>query len=310
MTGNLILDFPVLKEGGDDFSTAVSYAVEAYRTGQKLEVTHTLQGQSFIRELIEGGAAKFSLMLLYRDSAERENHWCDATTLADTEATATQNIDIKFSYAPEIIPSIVILQDKDIAVGPASGLTDFWAHGASFRIPAHSRIALAEKLRFTSGDVADLLKIVHDRSLEIGEMKVIVRESAGEEETPVSLRCGDGVYDELKKADYQSISRRLGFDETQKATRAHLKDASEAVRHAIVTQALTAIYAHMQSVHIQHQQAGEEDYAPSGVLLAHLEQMQSIGLDWGDDDFNPSLAATKMLPYAVKALTGGDDDDN
>lgn len=288
MPDNLILDFPVLKNDGGDFSTAISYAVEAYRAGTQLKITHALQGQSFIRQLLEKGAAKFSVLLLYRDSAERHNPPCDAATLDDNQATATQTIPIEFSYAPEITPCIVVLQDKHIVVDAASGLTDFWVHGDVFDIPAHSRIALAPKLKFTSGDVAHLLQVTHDEALELGEMKVVVRESAGEGEAPVSLRCGKGIFDELHKI-----------------TQAPPRNASESMRSAIITQALTATYAYMQ-----HLQIKDPEYAASGVLLAHLEEMQKRGIDWRDVDFNPSLAATKMQPYAVTVLNGEHDDDD
>jgi len=289
MPDNLMLDFPVLKNDGGDFSTAVSYAVEAERAGSQLQIAHALQGRSFIRQLLEDGAAKFSVLLLYRGSAERYNHPCDAgaIVLEDNQAIAEQRIPIKFSYAPEITPCIVVLQDKRIVVDAASGLTDFWAHGEVFDMPAHSRIALAPKLKFTSGKVAHLFKVSHDETLEFGEMAVVVRESASEGEAPVSLSCGKGVFDELHKI-----------------TQAPARDPSESMRSAIITQALTATYAYMQ-----HLQSADSEHVASGVLLAHLEEMQRLGIDWGDDNFNPSLAATKMQPYAVTVLNGEHDDD-
>ncbi len=285
MPDNLVLDFPVLKNDGGDFSSAVSYTVEAQRTGKNLEITHTLEGQSFIRRLLEKGAAKFSVLLLYRDSAERHNFPCDGGVFEDNQATAKRTIPIEFSYAPEIMPCIVVLHDEHIVVDAASGLTDFWAPGEDFNIPAHSRIALAPRLKFTSGDVAHLMQVIHDETLNSGEMKVDVRESAGEGEASVSLYCEKGVFDELHKI-----------------TTAPPRDASESMRSAIITQALTATYAYMQSL-------GSE-YDASGVLLAHLEEMNARGIDWRDEDFNPSLAATKMHPYAVTVLNGEHDDDD
>jgi len=291
MPDNLILDFPILKNGGGDFSTAVSYAVEADRDrhGTQLKITHALHGRSYIRQLLEIGAAKFSVLLLYRDSAERHHHLCDGIALDDNQATATQIIPIAFSYAPEIKPCIVVLQNEHIVVEATSGLTDFWAHGDVFDIPAHSRIALAPKLKFTSGDVEKLMKVVHDEELDSGEMAVVVRESAAEGEVPVSLRCGKDVFDELRK-----IKRAI--------TQVIPRNASDSMRSAIITQALTATYAYMQSK--------GPDFEVSGVLLAHLEELQSRGIDWRNENFNPSLAATKMQPYVVTVLNGEHDDDN
>ena len=233
MSDNLILDYPLLKKGGGDFSTEVSYSVEAHRTGPQLHITHALQGKSFIRKMLENDAAKFSALLLYRGSAERYNHMCDAMDLDDSQATATQTISIDgFSYAPEIMPCIVALKDEKITVDNASGLSDFWAHGETFVIPAHSRIALSPKLKFTSGDVAKLMKVIHDKKLGFGEMKVIVHLSADEGEAAVLLHCGRGVFDQLHKINQAPPS-----------------NPAESMRSAIITQALTATYAHMQNLH-------------------------------------------------------------
>ncbi len=282
----LILDFPVLREGGGDFAEGVSYEVEASQMDRKLKIRHILKGQSFISQLVKSDDAKFSVLLLYRDSAERQHHLYDADIeLKDKEIIATQIIPIKFSYVPEIAPSIVILGDKKIVADAASGLTDFWEQGECFHIPKYSRIALGQKLKFTAGDLSKLMKVISDEKLGDGEMKVEVNENVGEGETPVSLYCGQGVYDELNKI-----------------TLAEPSNSVQSMRSAIITQALCAIYAYMQNLN--------NDHEASGVLAMHLDMLQEkTDLNWRDDNFSPSLAATKMQPYAIKALSDEADYD-
>ncbi len=282
MPDNLILDFPVLRQGGGDFVEEVSYEVEADRLAGKITVTHRIKGQSFIRQLIEDGNAKFSVLLLYRDSSERQSYLCnegDIVTKDETnEMVATQIINMDFSYAPEVTPSIIILESKKITVDDSSGLTDFWEKGDYFDIPKYSRIALGLKLKFTSGDISKLMKVEFAKELGCGEMEVRVNENAGEGETPVSLLCGKGVYDELCKV-----------------TRAEPRNAVESMRSAIITQALCAVYAYMQKL--------DENYVVGGVLSAHLEMLEDkTGENWKNEEFNPSLAATKMQPYGIDVL--------
>ena len=246
MADNLILDFPILKDKGSDFVEGVSYEIEASQNAGKLKIQHALKGQSFISQLIAHGEAKFSVLLLYKDSAERHHHLSDAEiSVNDHEVVATQIIPVEFSYAPEIMPSIVILNDKKIVANSSSGLTNFWEPDQKLDIPRYSRIALGSKLKFTAGDTSHLMKLVPDESLGDGEMEVKVNENAGEGETPVSLHCGQGVYDELKKV-----------------TSAEPRNPVESMRSAIITQALCAVYAYMQNL--------EPDSEINGVLVAHL----------------------------------------
>jgi len=279
MSNQLILDFPVLQEDSGDFVDAVSYQVEAHRFADKIEITHTLNGSSYISHLISEGVAQFSVRLIYRGSSERHHESCSATG-----ACATQTIPLKFSYAPEILPSIVLLDDREIAVDDASGLTDFWAKGSRFFIPKYSRIALGPQLFFTDGGVQSLMRLKSDESLGDGEMKVVVKEAVGEGETPVVLACGEKVYDCLKKV-----------------TASNPITASQSMGHAIITQALCAVYAYMQNL--------GQDQEVDGVLKAHLQMLkEKTGIGWNDgDDFNPSLAATIMWPYVI--LSNGENHD-
>lgn len=290
MSDNLILDFPVLKPDGLDFVEGVSYAVEASHDDGTLTIKHTLKGRSFIQQLIKDGDATFSVLMLYRDSSERQNHQCPHDEISindpDSSMVATQTVPRTFSYSPEVMPSIVILQDKDISVDASSGLTDFWKHGV-YKIPQYSRIALAPKLKFTEGGISTLIHVDHDKDLGHGEMRVEVYEQAGEGQKPVVLWCGKGVFDELHK-----LPENL----------AEPRDAAESVRWAMITQALCAVYAYVSNL-------GEDDEV-SSELHAHLEWLrEKTGQDWKDENFNPSLAATKVRPYVIHTPSDEVDDD-
>ena len=283
MPDKLILDFPILQQDGDNFVDEVSYEVEAYqyKIDRKLKIIHTLKGRSFINKLVKSGDAKFSVLSFYRDSSERQNNLCNAGDIfiQGNTIVATQTIPIKFSYAPKIMSSIVLVEEKKIVVDSSSGLTDFWEHGDYFDIPQYSRIALGQTLNFTSGAILNLIEIKPDENLSDGQMKVTVNEYSREGETPVFLLCGRGVYDELHRV-----------------TPVPLSDETESMRSAIVTQALCAVYAYM------HEVSKNDEFVAGGVLSEHLKMLENeTGENWRNkDNFNPSLAATKMQPYVTK----------
>ncbi len=285
MVDDLILSFPVLKNGGGNFLDGISYVVEATQAPNKsnLYITHTLKGNSFISQLIKDKKAKFSVSLLYKDNAERQKFICDECDESNyddeiNEITAKQKIKIDFRYAPEITPNIVIFEDVKITVDNNTGLSDFW-NDVIFTIPAYARIAHYSKLNFTSGDVRQLLSVSIDESLNRGSIKTTVSETAGESEQPIKIACAKDVFDELKK------------DVVEKPY-----DAKTAMRASIITQVLCCVYSYMGNL------SDQETEINSGLLL-HMETVKDeTQQDWKDDSFNPSLAATQMIPYAIEAL--------
>ena len=283
MTDDLMLNFPILKTHSGDFSDSVSYTVEATQAqnNRKLYIAHTLIGESYIAHLIKTKKAIFTVSLFYKDSSERHYFSCDEFEYdEDTqEITAEQEIEIEFSYAPEITPNIVVLDDERVIVDSKSGLVNFW-NDEEFNIPAFSRIAHYLKLKFTSGDVSSLLNVSCEESYKDGSIRTIVTESAGEVEQPIRIACAQDVFDELKK----------GVTEVP-------IEAKTAMRASIVTQILCHVYAHMNNLD------DKENEIHSG-LLAHMEMVKErTGEDWeAESDFNPSFAATQMQPYAIKAL--------
>jgi len=279
MIDDLILSFPVLKDGGGDFLESVSYVVEATQAqhNRKLYITHTLKGSSFIAQLIRDGKAKFSVSLFYKDNAERQKFVCEGYDDERNEITAEQEIDIDFRYAPEITPNIIIVKNVKITVDSNSGLGNFW-EGEIFDIPAYARIAHYLKLKFTSGDVSSLMWKDMDESYSNGVIKTIVDENKGEGGQPIKIICAQDVYDELNK----------GFSGDM--------DVKMAMRQSIITQVLCHVYAHMSNL------KDDKNDMHSGLLI-HMENVKErTGQDWENDDFNPSFAATSMMPYAIEAL--------
>lgn len=295
MRDNLMLDFPVLTVGGGDFCEDVAYEVSASQKAGNLVITHKLTGRSFVRRLVEAEKAKFSVLLVYRNSSERQ-HYSEAeiikTEKGDIEAT--QMIAKSFSYSPAIMPSIFLLGNETISAKDAWGVTDIWQDG-EFNIPQYARIARHPKLMFTDGKVSSLFSLVYKDKLEDGQMEVVVDEHAGEGKAPVTLYCAEDVFDDFKK-------NRNVFHAKKP------RNAAEAARFAIVTHALSCLYAHMR----EQVESGDNDEATQieGVLAAHLHVLQhEYGADWRDPNFNPSLAATKMTPFYIKAMQGGEDDE-
>jgi hypothetical protein len=285
MTDDLILSFPVLKNGGGDFLEGVSYVVEATQAqdNRKLYIIHTLKGNSFISQLIKDKKAQFSVSLFYKDNAERQNFVCEDFDYDDEtkEIISEQKINIDFRYAPEITPNIIMFEDVKITVDN-SGLSNFWT-GEIFTIPAYARIAHYSKLKFTSGDVSSLMWKDMDKNYSNGVIKTIVDVNKGEGEQPIKIICAQNIYDELDK----------GFSGNM--------DIKMAMRQSIVTQILCAVYAHMNQI------KDKTDDIHSGLLM-HMENVkEKTGQDWeNENDFNPSFAATKMIPYAIEALNKGD----
>lgn len=285
---DLILDFPILKKDNTDFNNDILYEVRASHNNDKLTITHTLTGQSFIRQLVLDKQAKFSISLYYKNSSERQNHIFDDEPLNENnKITASQTIDNEFSYAPEIIANIVIINDENIIVDDSSGLSDFWQKGSEFTIPSYARIAYYPTLNFNDGSVSNLIRMELAEQYDNGTLKVSVSEKGNEGLGPVKVLCAPDVYDELNKV-----------------TQAESNDAQSAMRLAIVTQILCAVYGYVANID------KEDDEIHSG-LLAHLSKLkEKTGEDWEDDNFNPSLAATKMQPYAIKALKNNEEDDD
>ena len=287
MTDQLLLDFPVLQPNSGNFLDDVRYTVEA-ENDEVIKIIHRLTGKSYIGNLLEKREAVFSVQLLYRDNAEREEYHCFCCEYdkENNGIVAAQDIPKAFSYAPEITPSIVVLEEKTIIADLASGLTEFWPTGAKYHIPAYSRIARHEKLTFTSGDISSLMEVSLDEKLDSGTMRTEINEHAGEGEIPVTLYCSKDIFDELTLV-----------------TRSIPKNAKEAMASAIITQALCAVYGYMHKEQSMSTNSEEENSDISSVLQAHLEQLQEkTGMDWSDENFNSGLAATKMHPFVIEAL--------
>ena len=294
MSAHRTLDFPVLQPGSANFTKDVRYAVSAENRGKKLTVTHTLKGRSFIRDWLSKGLAIFNVQLLYSGTSERQAHRCPQDKIDQSGNTlgAVQDIDIDFSYPPKVTPSIVAIQENTLLVEhPQSGLSDFWPAGERLVIPAWARIADHVPLDFTGGAINRLISIDCDDKMKDGAMKTtVLEEAAGPGDKPVRLTCARNVYDQLHKISQAE-------DDT-----GNIKALDAALRSAIITQALTAVYAYMHAAYM-HPDNGESDPGDLNETLSiHLKDMQKkTGQTLEDDNFNPGLAATLMRPYVFPA---------
>ncbi len=286
-----MLGFPVLMPDSANFNDNVSYCVDAEHINQTLTITHTLTGMSFIRQLVLDDKAKFSVSLYYKNSAERRSDTTNGFSEKENTITVVQIIGNEFSYAPEIAASIVFVAGEEISISidDKSGLSNFWS-AEKIIIPLYARIAYHPVLSFNDGNIKNLIYVEMENSYKDGVLKVIVSPTAGEGEKPIKVLCARDVYDELRKIK-----------------QAEAKDPQSAMRSAIVTQILCAVYSDRDLAKMKDDETNEMNDG----LLQHLQQLkEKTREDWESDDFNPSLAATKMWPYAIGALknTGAGDD--
>ncbi len=298
MSGTIALIFPVLDEDGAGFVGGVGYNVSATIQGlsssRMLTVEHRLAGPSFVRDWVQSGDARFSTRLLFRNGARREAHPFEGDFDNSGEAlVAAQRIALSFLEAPEVACSVVTVRDLQLVVcHPQSGLTDFWPAGDRIDIPQYARIGRHATLTFDDDSLGSLIHVIEEKELASGQMKAEVKPQAAEGEKPVTLLCARDIYDELQ-----------AFTESPPAS------GQEAMRSAIVTQALCAIYGHMNMLaRSEDENYNEEDI--NSTLRSHGERLKAeTGQAWDDDDFNPSLAATKMRSYTILKNSYVDDED-
>ena len=168
-----------------------------------------------------------------------------------------KRLPVRFLETPEVVCSIVATRDGQLVVShPDSGLTDFWRAGERIDISRYARIGSHATLTFDDGSLGSLIRVVEGKELESGQMKTDVSPQAQEGKKPVTLLCAKDVYDEL-----------------QAFTEAPPSQSREAVRSAIVTQALCAVYGYMHMLfRVEDGDYNEEDMNPT--LRSHEERLK------------------------------------
>ena len=290
-------DFPVLQPDGGDFDDSVKYIVGAETNKKDIWITHTLTGQSFLRDCLLAGKAAFMVQVLYKDSSERQAHKVKIQLTKNSDSlVCNQQVAIDFSYPPKITPCIVALEDFNIDLcKPKIGLSDLWVSESTeiLTVEALSRIAHHIPLDFIDGTIQNLINVELDEKLDAGEMSVVLNENARENEIPVTLRCGDAVYRELKKPMARDIS--------------NIKTYEAALPSAIITHALSVVYEKMHKKLADIEVGYDEDI--NETLRAHLDEMaEKTGFQLEDENFDACLAATKMRPYAIWDIAQDEDE--
>ena len=279
MSHAVALGFPILDRDSGGFANGVHYTVEATIRGNAiprvLELEHCLTGKSFIRQWIQAKEASFSTRLLFRESAHRQVHRFDGEyEITGDRIIAKQRIPVHFSYQPEIACSIIASKDLELIVShPDCGLSVFWQAGQRMKVPKYARIGRHPDLVFEDGSLPSLIRIVPDESLENGQMKTIVSETAGPGEKPVTLICAKDVFDELH-----------AFRDTW------VSNSREAMQASIITQALCALYGYMWGKYRGRNDGNQVEDADEDInraLLLHRDYLRERTLtDWRDEDFD------------------------
>lgn len=282
MSFEMILDYPLLDEEGGNFLEGVGYEVIGTQlaNSRSMIIEHRLRGQSYIRELLISGKARFVTSYLFKNTGERFSVQStpDELDISSEELliSSEQTIDFDYSYAPQVSPSIVLLEDEYLDLSSESGLVSLWNINESIKIEKFSRLATHPKLNFSSGDAQYLIYPECDDRLENGTLEVRVRETAGEHEKPISMLCSQDIYDELSARPPKEQAQTSG----------------DGMRSAIVTQVLTAVYSYMSNLQ-------DKDTDIHSGLLTHMNSLED---DWTSDNFNPALAASKAYPYIIEVL--------
>ena len=284
---NFCKNYPILIPDSDDFVDSVEYKVIAKQNRElrKLYVTHYLGGESYIYKLIISDEAKFSVNVFYERNRIRQNFTCDKSNteinLSEKKITATQTIDIDYSYAPDIMAGIFCTKETQINVDNQSGLVSFW-NEESFKINKYARIGIFSKLSFGTSDIFSLIKVEPNKTYSNGSVRTVVDVDADINDSPIVAICALDVFQELRKVVLDP------------------KDIKSAFRTSIITQILSCVYCHM------HELVRKDSYDESKIhrgLRQHLNEVnEKTKQDWESEDFVPSLAATRMVPYAIKTL--------
>jgi len=285
-------DFPTLQPDSADFKEEVAYDVKANDKHGKLIITHSLTGESFIKQLIDEGKARFAVSLLYRDSAQRKHRVFEGGPVpVENQIIAEQVIPNEFTYAPEIRANIITIEDVKITADERSGLDSFWRSRSQIDIPRQTRIASYPDLIFNDGNMSSIISIRENKKFTKGTLKVTVNKIAGINEEVIKVLCAKDIYRQLRKTGIRTLDNP--------------KDEKDAMRLALVTQILSAAYGEV----IKGREEGrEEEEITNGSLIEHLNELkEETGQDWEDQDFNPSLAATEMLPYQLQVLRGDEE---
>lgn len=303
MSELLLLPYPTLQDRQQDFAPDVSHSVSVQRklVGDNgkvdLIITHTLSGQSFLSDWIRNGQACFSVLLRYVDSAQREAHRLEQDDVHGRSdglsLQGVQQVPQRFSRPPVVMPFIVSTCASSISAG-AKGLVPYWnreLEAGPVAIGKWTRLAFHSPIHFVSGRIDEWIVVKNDRTLNKGEIRTGIELGAAE---PVVLYAADDAYGEL---------RRLTSDQCE--TMPDGINQATALRRVMITQALVALYAHVNHAILS---TDERDFAsmPLGeTLRKHLEEMhKKTGMQLGDERFNASLAATRMMPFLFPAGQG------
>ena len=277
------MNFPTLQSGSADFKEEVAYEVKAKHNNGKLIITHRLAGKSFIKRLILDGKARFSVALFYRASAQRKHSVFEEEAKLDkNKIIAKQEVPNEFSYAPEIRASIITIEDVEITLDEQSGLNSSFRQSRSkIDIPSYVRIALHPDIILNDSSISSIISIRLGKNFTKGEIEVRVDKSADTNQRPIEILCAKDIYDLLGGENFKTLR--------------NIKDEKDAIRLAIVIQILCAAYGEVIK--------DRKEEITSGSLIKHLNELkEETDQNWEREDFNPSLAATKMLPYQFDVL--------
>ena len=273
--------FPVLSPDSMDYA-AGEYEAGIARTdnGGVVVVRHHLHGENLIARLLQEGKAAFACIVSLPTTMYRR------VFVSDTAAT-TDRQQINYSEAghglrefavesPMFRPIVLVKETIEKTVSDGDGLDSLWSD-AAVSIPEGGIIAYGDWQRFR-GAMGGLLVVNRDNALPKGEMRIRPDHDGG-------FRFQVFVDEHLFK----------NLDTPPDGHGGH--------RRSVLTHALSDGFRLLQKDFSDNW----KDY--TNLRLVADKLAQSGIAHWGDEEFSPAEAATRLYPhiFAETGEDGGDD---
>ena len=265
--------YPIYSPEVKNYQDGVAYEVEMEKKGDgQYLVTQKVKGKSsFLYQVLKDRKAQFCIAYKIKESLTRRTHKYSLTEVSEQEIKGEYLIDdISKGLSFTLLPSIFLLEETELRVSPNNtyGLDELWCEGSPILFPKYSKIAHSTPLDSSDTDSNSLFRVKLNDSLGKGQLKV---EFEAHYEEPFYIHCASDVFRFLDNSSDDNLKR------------------------AIESQILVGSFAQLRSY---CQEKGEDVSSEKLSLLKEHMKEENLA-DWTADDFNPSEAATKLLPFKI-----------
>lgn len=276
---------PVLSPSSLDYRSDIEYKAEVNRGRDSVDtvhVRHTLTGNSLIARAIKEGQATFACVVSLPSTMYRRLFYADSNDSKELEHSQPINFSEsgnEGNATPMFWP--LILHEKGFAksVEEHDGLSKFWKD-QKINVAKGAIVAFDQWQRF-GGDMGGILEIVsdeHDKQMEKGEIRV---EASVVGEFRFLVHVNPGFYTELYDLPPTDPHRRN-----------------------VLIHALGAGFGILQREYPN----GEDEHVNLEIVAKRLQEVDAG--HWGDTDFSPEYAATRLYPHILGSQFDEEDDED